>query len=137
MADLSAGFKEVITAALAFIIVLTAMFLLFTSLYPTFNLDNAKGVLTIFGGWVGLAIGYYFGRVPAEKGADKANEVADNARKQATKAIADRASAATLLEEHGKQLLNMKSQIKGPAPGGIDDMIDSINKKVAVMRTEI
>jgi hypothetical protein len=132
--DLTSGFKEVVTAVLAFIIVVTVMVLLWTSLYPTVNLENAKGILAIFGGWVGVAIGYYFGRVPAERGTDKANEVADIARKQRDDAVADRASAVSLLEQQKIQLLAMKPQVGSTATGSIDQMIGNIDNTISAMK---
>jgi hypothetical protein len=134
--DLSSGFKEIITAVLAFIIVLTVMFLLLISLYPAVNLENAKGILAIFGGWVGIVVGYYFGRVPAERGTDKANEVADIARKQRDRAVEDRANALSLLEQQRNQLLTMKMQVGAPVTGSIDQMINNINDAVSAMRKE-
>jgi hypothetical protein len=134
--DLSSGFKEVVTAVLAFIIVVTIMFLLLISLYPAVNLDNAKGILAIFGGWVGIVVGYYFGRVPAERGTDKANEVADIARKQRDRAVEDRVNALSLLEQQRNQLLAMKMQVGAPVTGSIDQMINNINDAVSAMRKE-
>lgn len=136
MVDLSSGFKEIITAVLAFIIVLTVMFLLLISLYPAVNLENAKGILAIFGGWVGIVVGYYFGRVPAERGTDKANEVADIARKQRDRAVEDRVNALSLLEQQRNQLLTMKMQVGAPVTGSIDQMINNINDAVSAMRKE-
>jgi hypothetical protein len=146
----SSGFKEVVTALLAFIIVVSVMVLLWLSLYPTVNLENAKGIFAILGGWVGVIIGYYFGRVPAEKGTDKANEVADTARTQRdaaveekVKAVADRARVVSLLDQKSK-LLAMKTQVSGAAAakstvevtGSIDQMIKNIDDEISAMKNE-
>jgi hypothetical protein len=143
------GFKEVVTALLAFIVVLVTMVLLCLSLYPIVNLENAKGIFAILGGWVGIVIGYYFGRVPAEKGADKANEAADFARRQ--KDLAVREKAKTVIEhvaslsEQKNNLLALKMQMSGAptvkgatvAPVSIDDMIKSIDDKISALKNVV
>ena len=145
----SSGFKEVVTALLAFIIVLATVVLLWLSLYPIVNLENAKGIFSILGGWVGVVIGYYFGRVPAEKGADKANEVADVARTQKDQAVREKAKAVldcvTSLSAEKNNLLALKMQMSGAptvkgstvAPVSVDDMIKSIDDKISALKNVV
>ena len=78
--------KESVTAALGVVIILATLVLMWPSLSgSTLNLTNAQGIFAILGGWGGVILGYYFGRLPSEKAADTATKVADQAN-QTTKA---------------------------------------------------
>jgi hypothetical protein len=47
------------------------------------DIQSAQGIFSILGGWGGVVIGYYFGRLPAEKAAAekiKLNTLADTAK---------------------------------------------------------
>ena len=50
-------------------------------------MQDAMRVLTLLFGLSGVVVGYYFGRVPAEKRADTANEVKDQAIQEKTRII--------------------------------------------------
>jgi len=76
-------FKELVTAGLGIIIILATLVLMWPALSKSpIDMQSASGVFAILGGWGGVVLGYYFGRLPAEKATDKANDAADNARKQ-------------------------------------------------------
>jgi len=47
---------------------------------------SAQAIFAGLGGWGGVVIGYYFGRIPAEKDADKAEKVAEVARSEKDRA---------------------------------------------------
>jgi len=47
---------------------------------------SAQAIFAVLGGWGGVVIGYYFGRIPAEKAADKAEKVAEVARSEKDRA---------------------------------------------------
>ena len=76
-------FKELVTAGLGIVIILATLVLMWPALSKSpIDMQSASGVFAILGGWGGVVLGYYFGRLPAEKATDKANDAADNARKQ-------------------------------------------------------
>jgi len=73
--------KEGVAAFLAVSIILATLFFLAPSLTANpADSTSAQAVFAVLGGWGGVVIGYYFGRIPAEKAADKAEKVADSAR---------------------------------------------------------
>jgi hypothetical protein len=138
------NFKEVITAIIAITIIVPTVVLLWQSLYPTVNTTNAQGIFAILGGWGGVILGYYFGRVPAEKAADKASEAADTARKERDNAVRDRANAEagkkqaqadkkrSLLEQKNS-LVALRKQFTGvafAAKGGAPDLVEKINSLI-------
>lgn len=80
-------FKEIVTAILALaIIVAILVFLAPALLASPADATSAQAIFAVLGGWGGVVIGYYFGRIPAEKAADKAERVADTARSERDKA---------------------------------------------------
>jgi len=73
-------FKEIVTACLGIMIILGLFFLLFPLLTKgTPDITNAQAVFSILGGWAGIVLGYYFGRIPAERAATRAEAVASTA----------------------------------------------------------
>lgn len=89
--------KEGATATLGVIIVLGTLILLWPALTASpVDVQSAQGIFSILGGWGGVVIGYYFGRLPAEKAAAKAEVAADVARKE--KDAAERAKSNTLAD---------------------------------------
>jgi hypothetical protein len=80
-------FKEVAAAVLGGIIIVLTLVLMWPLLSKaTPDLTSAQGIFAILGGWGGIIIGYYFGRLPSEKAADTANKVANTANKVAIEA---------------------------------------------------
>jgi len=109
--------KEGIAATLGLIIVLGTLILLWPSLTSSpVDIDSAQGIFSILGGWGGVVIGYYFGRLPAEKAATKAEEVADAARKE--KDTAEKVTANTLadtaktLSESEEELAELQKKLE-------------------------
>lgn len=67
--------KEAVCATLAFAIIGWTLILLRPPLSgPTYNIEAAQGIFSILGGWGGVILGYYFGRLPAERVAERAEE---------------------------------------------------------------
>ncbi len=61
--------KEIVTAALAFLIIIFTVVIVwrsFTFVGNTQKVGDAKDLLTIMLGLAGVVVGYYFGRVSAE-----------------------------------------------------------------------
>jgi len=74
--------KEAVCATLAFAIIGWTLILLRPPLSgPTYNIEAAQGIFSILGGWGGVILGYYFGRLPAERVAERAEEKAEEAIK--------------------------------------------------------
>jgi hypothetical protein len=83
--------KEGVAATLGILIVSATIILLVPSLTAVpADATSAQAIFAVLGGWGGVVIGYYFGRIPAEKAADKAEKVADSARTERDKAEKDR-----------------------------------------------
>ncbi len=68
------------------IIAATLLLLLPLLTKSTPDLASAQGIFAILGGWGGIIIGYYFGRLPSEKAADTASKVANTATQVASTA---------------------------------------------------
>lgn len=83
-------FKEIVTASIGITIILGMFLLLWRLLIkePP-DITNAQGVFSILGGWGGVVLGYYFGRLPAERAATKAEAVATAAEIAKDAAVAD------------------------------------------------
>lgn len=82
--DLSKWIKEAVAAILALVIVVATVILALGALdgKTADEFEQSMQVLTIFVGLAGTVIGYYFGRVPAERAADAARGEADALRSE-------------------------------------------------------
>lgn len=110
--------KEGVCAALGVLIVGGTIWLLWPSLSgPTRDLAAAQGIFSILGGWGGVVIGYYFGRLPAERIAAKAEEAAESAIKTQQVALSDSATSVAQQQEKYKKLM-----------GEIDALISSLGE---------
>jgi hypothetical protein len=110
--------KEGVCAALGVLIVGGTIWLLWSSLSgPTRDLAAAQGIFSILGGWGGVVIGYYFGRLPAERIAAKAEEAAESAIKTQQVALSDSATSVAQQQEKYKKLM-----------GEIDALISSLGE---------
>ena len=89
--------KEVITAFLAIIIIIGILVLLWPCLTTSpIDITSAQGIFSILGGWGGVVIGYYFGRLPAERAASRAEAEAVAAREK--KEVAEKEKSITLAD---------------------------------------
>lgn len=78
-------FKEIVTAALAFLIIIYTLIIVwrsFTFVGNTTKVGDAKDLLTIMLGLAGVVVGYYFGRVSADARASQASAKADGVLSQ-------------------------------------------------------
>lgn len=99
--------KEVVTGCLGFMIVLATMIAAMVALLAVFAVGDekvwaaAKDILVLLVGLVGVVLGYYFGRLPGEARADKAE-----AEARATRSNLDRTltEVRTVLEDQGVAL---------------------------------
>ncbi len=93
--------KEGVCALLAFAIIgWTLIFLRSPLSGPTYDIEAAQGIFSILGGWGGVILGYYFGRLPAERVAERAEEKAEEAIK--TKQIELSESAVRVNDQQEK-----------------------------------
>ena len=108
--------KEAITGCLGITIVLATLIAATVALLAVFTVGNekvwaaAKDILVLLIGLVGVVLGYYFGRLPGEARADKAE-----AEAKATRSSLDRTltEVRTVLEDQGVDLT------RGGPEGGV------------------
>lgn len=109
--------KEIVAAALGVLVVVSTLYLLLRSftLSPP-DLSLAQAVFSILGGWGGVVLGYYFGRLPAERRATRAESAAEEA--EAAKDTSQKREQITLVENEGilsqveEALETYKNQVK-------------------------
>ena len=93
--------KEVVTGCLGVMIVLVTLLVALTAIVFAGNADArsaAKDVLLVLTGLVGVVLGYYFGRVPGEARADKAESEAKVTRSALDRTVTE---VRGLLENQG------------------------------------
>lgn len=116
-------FKEIVTAGLGVMIIVGMLLLLWPLLTKdTPDITNAQAIFSILGGWGGIVLGYYFGRMPAERAATKAEAIAS-----ATEIAKDAAVASektTLVETE-----NLMS--------GMEETLEKYAKVIASLRKAI
>jgi len=138
------AFKEVVTAGLGIVIIGATLFLMWPSLTKSPpDTGSAQGVFAILGGWGGVVLGYYFGRLPSEKAADKASQAADSARKEKDKAEKDKinvlAGSINQLDNTEKSLKAKREKLKElrPAERVAADTLENVIKEIDAEITEI
>jgi len=100
--------KEGVTALLALMIIGGTLVLLWAPLKgPTQNIEAAQGIFSILGGWGGVILGYYFGRLPAERVAERAEEKAEEAIKTKQIELSESATRVTHQQDQYKQLMKL------------------------------
>jgi hypothetical protein len=98
----SINFKEVITGFLAVSIILYALLVLYFPLSKSPpDVANAESIFNLISAWVGVILGYYFGRVPAEKMAEEAKEAKEEVKE----------TVKTKLEAYHKQLSDIDKML--------------------------
>ncbi len=110
-------FKEIVTAILAVLIVLFTLILAgkaFLLAGDETKIGDAKDILQILVGISGVVIGYYFGRVPAEAHAAKAQEQADAANAQSEVVSAQ----AQVIADQVDQVMDKMSTVTAVTRGG-------------------
>jgi hypothetical protein len=90
-------FKEKVTAIIGIVIVAFTLFFVLLAFFGKYA-ANAKDILLFMEGLVGVVLGYYFGRVPAEARAQQAEKTAESAEKEAKEAIATASATEKRLE---------------------------------------
>lgn len=89
--------REIVSVFLGIVLLMGTLILLWPCLSASpVNVQDAQGIFSILGGWGGVILGYYFGRMPAERTADRADMAArtaemekDIAEKKVEVSIAD------------------------------------------------
>ena len=98
--------KEAVCAILAFAIIGGTLLLLWPPLSgPTHDVEAAQGIFSILGGWGGVILGYYFGRLPAERVAARAEEKAEEAIKTKQKELSESEVRVNAQQEKYKKLM--------------------------------
>ena len=98
--------KEAVCAILAFVIIGGTLLLLWPPLSgPTHDVEAAQGIFSILGGWGGVILGYYFGRLPAERVAARAEEKAEEAIKTKQKELSESEVRVNAQQEKYKKLM--------------------------------
>jgi len=114
--------KEMLGAFLAILVVVGLLVLMWPALSRSpADITGAQAIFSILGGWGGVAIGYYFGRIPAERSADKATAVADQARQEKDRAVRD--INRTKIETHS--ILQDNEQFLRKTRFSIQDLIQT------------
>jgi hypothetical protein len=93
--------RELITNILGALVVLVTLVIAIVTIFSVGNASTfaaAKDVLLFMNGLVGVVLGYYFGRVPGDARADKAEREAKNANSGRDQVVA---TVRTVLESSG------------------------------------
>ena len=88
--------KEIVTAGLGILIILATLWLLWAPLTKeTADIPTAQAIFSILGGWGGVVLGYYFGRLPAERAATRAEVIASTAEMDKEAAVVSKKTSLT------------------------------------------
>ena len=115
--------KEIVTAGLGILIILATLWLLWAPLTKeTADIPTAQAIFSILGGWGGVVLGYYFGRLPAERAATRAEAIASTAEMDKEAAVV---SKKTSLAEVKGDYAAMEEQLEA-----YKKLISSLMKKI-------
>jgi hypothetical protein len=119
--------RECVTAAISLLIVLLALFFLWDAYYAVKTGANTfaelKDVLTPALGLLGTVIGYYFGRLPAERHADTARDAANAAHERELKVRQQvHAGLADIQQKHNRT--------EGTGPDAVHDAINQLRSSL-------
>lgn len=123
-------FKEAVTALIAILLVWTTISLVRTligTIGDEARFNQAKDILTVMTGLLGVVLGYYFGRIPAEARAAQAQEQAAQAIQKGEQAIAQSKRMGERIGELAEQANQLASQMQAtPAPRAQADMSQAL-----------
>lgn len=132
-------FKEVVTALIAILLVWTTISLvkaLLGAIGDEARFNQAKDVLSVMTGLLGVVLGYYFGRIPAEARAAQAQEQAAQAIQKGEQATAQ----SQMIGERAGALAEQASQLArqmqaAPAPRAQGDVTQALQALAAEAET--
>lgn len=130
-------FKEIVTALLAFVLIWYTLRLADRTLVyvgDTQKMSDAKDILLLLVGLVGVVLGYYFGRIPADARAAQAQQEATDASVKA-EIVTDKA------EQIAEKAVSMATRAaparrgaEGIQPAATDEEITWLEDQIAELR---
>ena len=127
-------FKEGVTALLGLTIIIATLVLMWPALSSgnPENLPMANGIFAILGGWGGVVLGYYFGRIPAEKAADAATDSANKAKDETKRANTDKTKTIIEANKNLESAANALLRIQESIPS-----VKAVAPEVSALKEEI
>lgn len=123
-------FKEVVTALIAILLVWTTISLvraLLGTIGDPSRFNQAKDILSMMTGLLGVVLGYYFGRIPAEARAAQAQEQVAQAIQKGEQAMAQSKQMGERAEELAEQASQLARQMQAaPAPRAQTDVSQAL-----------
>lgn len=123
-------FKEAVTALIAILLVWTTISLvrvLLGTIGDEARFNQAKDILSMMTGLLGVVLGYYFGRIPAEARAAQAQEQAAQAIQKGEQAMAQSQRMGERAGELAEQASQLASQMQAaPAPRAQADVSQAL-----------
>jgi hypothetical protein len=119
--------KEIVTAIIGLILVVVAVWLIVQTVGLTDHtrFEDARAILDVLVGLVGVVLGYYFGRIPAEARADQAQKQSVAATEHAERVRAKGEELGASVERA------LTEQVRG---GGGDAGTESVRRQLSELR---
>ena len=120
--------KEIVTGCMGILIILVTLLVAIIAILSVSNAETraaAKDVLLFLNGLVGVVLGYYFGRVPGEVRADKAESEAKTIRSELDRTVTE---VRGIIEERGVDLE------RGGAPREVQLTAEQVERLRNVLR---
>jgi hypothetical protein len=120
--------KEMLTGLIGLAIVLVTLVIAIITINSVSNLNTynaGKDILLFMNGLVGVVLGYYFGRVPADARADKAESETKAANSSRSQVLA---TVRTVLDE------SSRSSDRGNGSGGLNLSLSQVESLRSVLR---